>query len=73
MTFALALAGGAWIFAAFIVVFVMATIYSLYTRRGSAINQRPYANAYTNAPGARGASTLSHDQSAARRYTRSTR
>jgi len=70
---AIALAGGSWIFAAVIVAFLLATIYGLYTRRGSAINQRPYANAYTNAPGARGSSTLSHDQTAARRYTRGTR
>ncbi len=73
MTFAFALAGGAGIFAAFIVFFTLATIYSLYTRRGSGINQRPYANAYTSAPGARGPSTLSHDESAATRYTRGTR
>ena len=67
------LAGGAWIFAGFIVAFTLATIYSLYTLRGSAINQRPYANAYTDAPGARGSSVLSHDESAASRYTRGTR
>ncbi|MDQ6915514.1 MAG: hypothetical protein M3155_06850 [Actinomycetota bacterium] len=73
MTVAIALAGGAWIFAAFVVVFLLATIYSLYTRRGSGINQRPYFNAYTSAPGATGPSTLSHDQTAARRYTRGTR
>ena len=73
MTLAFAFAGGAGIFAAFLVVFTLATIYSLYTRRGSGINQRPYANQYTNAPGALGSSTLSHDESAATRYTRGTR
>lgn len=67
------LAGGAWTFLAFIIVFTLAVIYGLYTRRGSGINQRPYANAYTNAPGARGPSVLSHDESAATRYTRGTR
>jgi hypothetical protein len=67
------LSGGALIFIAFVVIYALAVIHSLYTRRGSAINQRPYANAYTNAPGARGASVLSHDESAARRYTRGTR
>jgi len=67
------LAGGAWIFLAFVIAFTLATIYGLYTRRGSAINQRPYANAYTNAPGAQGPSVLSHDESAASRYTRGTR
>jgi hypothetical protein len=70
---AIALAGGAWIFAAFLVLFLLSLTYGLYTRRGSGINQRPYANAYTSAPGARGPSTLSHDQSAATRYTRGTR
>jgi hypothetical protein len=73
MTVAIALAGGAGIFAAFIVLFLLATTFSLYTRRGSAINQRPYANVYSNSPGAKGPSTLSHDQSAAERYTRGTR
>ena len=73
MVTAIALAGGAWIFLAFIVFFTFATIYSLYTRRGSAINQRPYANVYTDAPGAQGPSVLSHDESAASRYTRGTR
>jgi hypothetical protein len=67
------LSGGAFIFIAFVVLFGLSVIYSLYTRRGSAINQRPYANAYTDAPGARGASVLSHDESAAARYTRGTR
>jgi len=69
----ISLSGGALIFAAFVVLYTFAVIYSLYTRRGSAINQRPYANAYTNAPGAKGASVLSHDESAASRYTRGTR
>jgi hypothetical protein len=73
MTTAFILAGGSGIFLAFVVVFILATIYSLYTRRGSAINQRPYANAYTDAPGALGSSVLSHDESAASRYTRGTR
>ena len=67
------LAGGAWYFLAFLVVFLFAVTYSLYTRRGSGINQRPYGNAYTNAPGARGSSVLAHDESAATRYTRGTR
>jgi hypothetical protein len=68
-----ALAGGAWIFAAFVVVWLLAIVYGYYTRRGSAINQRPYANVYSNAPGAKGPSVLSHDQSAASRLTRGSR
>jgi hypothetical protein len=67
------LSGGAFIFMAFVVLFTLAVIYSLYTRRGSAINQRPYANAYTNAPGARGSSSVGNDRVAARRLTRGTR
>jgi hypothetical protein len=67
------LAGGAWIFLAFVIVLLVSVTYGLYTRRGSGINQRPYGNAYTNAPGARGPSVLAHDESAATRYTRGTR
>ena len=70
---ALALAGGSGVFAAFIVLFGLAVVYSLYTRRGSGISQRPYANAYTNAPGASGASTMGSDRVAATRLTRGTR
>lgn len=70
---ALVLAGGWQVFLSVIVLLLFATIYSLYTRRGSGINQRPYANVYTSAPGAQGSSVLSHDESAARRYTRGTR
>ncbi len=73
MTFALALAGGAGIFAAFIVVFTLAVIYSLYSRRGSGISQRPYANAYSSAPGATGSSTIGNDRIAAGNLTRGTR
>ena len=69
----ISIAGGAGIFLIFVVAFTLATTYGLYTRRGSAINQRPYANAYTDAPGALGSSALSHDESAASRYTRGTR
>jgi len=72
-TFAFTLAGGAWIFAAFIVLFTLAAIYGLYTRRGSGISQRPYANAYSNAPGAKGASSVGNDRIAASNLTRGTR
>jgi hypothetical protein len=67
------LAGGAWVFLAFVIVFLVAVTYGLYTRLGSGINQRPYGNVYSNAPGARGSSVLAHDESAATRYTRGTR
>ena len=69
---ALAMAGG-WQFFLVAVGLLLLSLVLNYTRRGSGINQRPYANAYTSAPGAQGPSTLSHDESAARRYTRGTR
>lgn len=58
------LAGGALIFAAFIVLYTLAVVYGLYTRTGSGINQRPYRH---------GASDLAHDRVAARNITRGTR
>ena len=59
MTTAMTLAGGAWTFAAFMMIFLMACIYGLYTTRGSGIGQHPYGNIYSNAPGAKGPSQLS--------------
>jgi hypothetical protein len=47
------LAGGAFIFLAFVVLFTIAVTYSLYTRTGSGINQRPWRE---------GVSSLSHDE-----------
>jgi hypothetical protein len=67
------MAGGSFIFLAFVVLFLLSVIYGLYTSRGSGISQRPYGKVYGGAPGARSASTLGHDQSAAARLTRGTR
>ena len=53
------LAGGALIFGLFIVAFLLAAIYGLYTTRGSGISQRPYNKRYGGAPGAYGASRMS--------------
>ena len=64
---------GGWEFFLIGIGLLLLSLILNYTRRGSGINQRPYANAYTSAPGALGSSTLSHDQSAASRYTRGTR
>jgi hypothetical protein len=70
----IALAGGADIFAAFLIVFLFAVIYGLYTVRGSGIAQHPYGNVYSNAPGAYGPSELSgRDASVSTRWTRGTR
>lgn len=55
---AFAIVGGAWIFLAVVVAMLVGTIYGLYTRSGSAINQRPYANRHGGAPGAFRASEI---------------
>jgi hypothetical protein len=67
------LAGGAAIFGIFIVVYFVALVYGLYTRRGSAINQRPYNDQYGNAPAAARRSRLSHDAESFANYRRGTR
>jgi hypothetical protein len=48
------LAGGSFIFLAFVVLYLVAVTYSLYTRTGSGINQRPWRD---------GVSSLTHDES----------
>jgi hypothetical protein len=64
------LADGAWIFLGFCVAALLALAYGYYTKRGSAINQRPHGSVYSGAPGARMPSVLSHDRSAASRLFR---
>lgn len=54
----LALAGGSFIFLAFIIVFLLAIVFGFFTRRGSGINQRP-SDGRGEAPGAEGASRIS--------------
>lgn len=71
--FAMTLAGGAWIFGAFIVFMAIAITLTLYTRRGSGINQRAYSRRYGDAPGARGQSTISGRDGLARMTSRGTR
>ncbi len=66
-------AGGAVIFGAFIVVYFFVIAYSLYTRRGSGINQHPYRDPYGDAPGASRVSSLSHDNRASIERVRGTR
>ena len=51
--------GGSGIFLGFIIVFGLALVFGLYTRRGSGINQRGYNKIYQGSPGARGASKIS--------------
>ena len=59
----LALAGGNGTFAIFVVVMFFGVVWTLFTRAGSAISERPYFNQYGGAPGATGAGTVSgHDE-----------
>jgi hypothetical protein len=67
------LAGGAAIFGGFLLVYFAVIVYTLYTRRGSGINQRPWMNPYGDSPGATGASTMAHDADITTRWTRGTR
>ena len=65
--------GGAPIFGAFIVVYFLVVVYSLYTRRGSGINQHPYRDPGGDAPGAWRKSSIAHDPRASIEYARGTR
>jgi len=67
------LAGGAAIFGLFIVVYFVAVVYGLYTRRGSAINQHPHFDVHSGAPGASRSSRLDHDNESFAGYSRGTR
>jgi hypothetical protein len=68
-TAAFTLADGAWIFGGVIIAWLLSIAYGYYTRRGSGINQRPHAGVYSQAPGAKTPSVLSHDQNAAQLLT----
>jgi hypothetical protein len=72
-TASMTIAGGAWIFLAFMIVFFFAIVYGYYTRRGSGINQRSYERRYSSAPGAKNPSVLSHDRNSAYYFTRGTK
>jgi len=52
------MSGGALIFLAFLIVMLIVVMYSLYTRRGSGINPRPWDGS-EGAPGAKGQEELS--------------
>ena len=57
-----ALAGGSLIFLGFIILFLLAVVYSTYSSSGSAITQRPHGKLYSGAPGAGRRSTLGSDR-----------
>ncbi len=67
------MAGGALIFGLFVVGYFIVLVFSLYTKRGSAINQHPYRDPHGDAPGAWRTSSLSHDERATIRSARGTR
>jgi hypothetical protein len=59
----IALAGGSGVFALFLVVMFFGVAWTLFTKTGSAITERPYFNQYGGAPGATGAgSATGHDE-----------
>jgi hypothetical protein len=49
----IALAGGAWIFLAFLVVAFLGVAYGYFTVKGSGITPRSYGKMYGGAPGAK--------------------
>ena len=53
------LAGGAWIFLAFLVVMFFAIVWSYFTVKGSGISETPYGKIYGGAPGANGRASAS--------------
>jgi hypothetical protein len=58
-----ALAGGNVTFAAVVVVMFFGVVWTLFTRAGSGIVERPYFNQYGGAPGATGSGSVSgHDE-----------
>jgi hypothetical protein len=60
---AVALAGGIGTFAAVLVVMFFGIVWTLFTRTGSAITERPYYNQYGGAPGATGSGSVTgHDE-----------
>ena len=61
VSFVLALAGGSWIFIGVVIVLFFAVVYGYYTRRGSGINQHPYADRNASS-GPEAPSELAHDR-----------
>jgi hypothetical protein len=60
----LAVQQGSWLFIAIFIACLVTIAYSYYTRRGSAINQRTHQSPYSDAPGAKGSSSVSSDRNA---------
>jgi hypothetical protein len=70
-----ALAGGNGSLALFVILMFVGIVWTLFSRPGSAIAERPYFNQYDGAPGASGAGSVSgHDERVMMRdWTRGTR
>lgn len=68
-----ALAGGWQIFMGVIIVFLFATVYGIYTTKGSGIAERPYGKIYGGAPGAKGSSSASGHDGREHNWSRGTR
>jgi len=71
-TVAIDLAGGIWVFLGFVLVLFFAVGHGYYSLSGSAINQHPFGQAGSDAPGATIPSTLGRDIDR-RDYSRGTR
>jgi hypothetical protein len=48
----IALSGGAWIFLAVVIVFLIGAVIAIYTRKGSGVDLHPYRHVHGGAPGA---------------------
>jgi hypothetical protein len=60
---AVALAGGNAALALFVLVMFFGVVWTLFTRTGSGIAERPYFNQYGGAPGATGSGSVTgHDE-----------
>jgi hypothetical protein len=60
---AVALAGGNVVLALFLLVMFFGVVWTLFTRTGSGIAERPYFNQYGGAPGATGSGSVTgHDE-----------
>ena len=73
MTFALAVADGAWTFMGAMLVLLVGIIYAAYSRSGSGIDHHPYARRYGDAPGARRRPQISGREGIAAMSRRGTR
>ncbi len=61
MRLPVALAGGSWIFLAFLIVFFLAIVWGYYTKSGGDIGDRPWSNRGDGAAGATSPSARGKD------------